>query len=274
MTDSKSATVEEEYDADRPLVCASNTNDRAANLPDCTDHQRNDSDIENYISNVQDSALEDSASMSKSYDLMADSEVPPIPKRDPVSRLLSSCSIASEGALCPICLDVMTPIDHEHPLQCPTRHCHYNFCSSCVESLLSSSKDDFEVASDGSKQVKVYLHCPNCRADLSTSIRDVLLLRKVDTVNFLLQQGHYRTSTDGDTKSKESLLNPSQMRTFAAMQELHVQEAVQRARIKEQEFWKMHYKELKKEADKAKGDMDAMDVSSTSFEFPGVACLK
>ena len=125
----------------------------------------------------------------------------------------------------------MTPIDHQHPLQCPTRHCHFNFCASCIHSLLSSSKDDFEMASDGNAHVKIYLHCPNCRADLSTTIRDVLLLRKVDTVLWLL---HQRTT---------SSLNPSQQRTHQAMQELHVQEAIRRARDKEREFWKTHHRD-------------------------------
>ena len=167
-----------------------------------------------------------------------DDATPAIPSPDALTRLLSSCSMASESgafaSCCPICLDPMTPMDHEHPLQCPSRpHCHYNFCVSCINSLLSSSKDDFEMASDGNSHVKVYLHCPNCRADLSSSIRDVLLLRKVDTVLVLLQQQQQHHDTT-------NLLNASQERTRLAMQELHVQEAVQRARAKEKEFWKAH----------------------------------
>ena len=167
---------------------------------------------------------------------------PSIPPPDALTRLLSSCSVASESgafaSCCPICLDPMTPMDHEHPLQCPSRpHCHYNFCVSCINSLLSSSKDDFEMASDGNSHVKVYLHCPNCRADLSSSIRDVLLLRKVDTVEGLLQQQQQQHQRHETTTS---LLNASQERTRLAMEELHVQEAVQRARAKEKEFWKAH----------------------------------
>ncbi|CAB9520670.1 expressed unknown protein [Seminavis robusta] len=151
-----------------------------------------------------------------------------------LSRLLRSSSITStESPHCPICLDPMTPIDHQHPLQCPTRHCHYNFCTSCVQSLLSSSKDDFEMASDGNAHVKIYLHCPNCRADLSTTFRDVLLLRKVDMVHWLLAQ----------RSSQYRELTPSQQRTQAAMQELHVQEAIQAAREKEVIFWKTHHRD-------------------------------
>lgn len=82
--------------------------------------------------------------------------------------------------LCIICLDPMSPSDFKHPLMCPTQHCHFNFCVTCIESLLQSSLDGYQEASDGSQQVKVSLHCPNCRSDLSGSIKDTVLLRKVD----------------------------------------------------------------------------------------------
>lgn len=44
--------------------------------------------------------------------------------------------------------------------------------------LLSSSKDDFEMASDGNRHVKVHLNCPNCRADISGTIEDTIKLRQ------------------------------------------------------------------------------------------------
>eukprot|EP00546_Thalassionema_frauenfeldii_P008276 CAMPEP_0178916954 /NCGR_PEP_ID=MMETSP0786-20121207/12960_1 /TAXON_ID=186022 /ORGANISM="Thalassionema frauenfeldii, Strain CCMP 1798" /LENGTH=428 /DNA_ID=CAMNT_0020590415 /DNA_START=177 /DNA_END=1460 /DNA_ORIENTATION=- len=82
---------------------------------------------------------------------------------------------------CPICLSEMHQIDFDHPLQC-ARHCGYNFCKNCIQSLISSSKDDYMEASDGNCHVKVFLTCPNCRSDLSETIRDTLLLRKADAV--------------------------------------------------------------------------------------------
>jgi hypothetical protein len=39
-------------------------------------------------------------------------------------------------------------------------------------------------ASDGNRHVKVYLHCPNCRSNLGPTIRDTILLRKVDALPF------------------------------------------------------------------------------------------
>ena len=73
---------------------------------------------------------------------------------------------------CPICMDTMTAADIEHPMQCKSEHCTYNFCMTCIESLITSSKDDYMEASDGNLHVKIFLHCPNCRSDLSLSIRD------------------------------------------------------------------------------------------------------
>lgn len=68
---------------------------------------------------------------------------------------------------CQICLDPMSPADLAHPIRCPTR-CGFNFCLSCIESLITSSKDDYGEASDGNMHVKVFLNCPNCRAGTSS----------------------------------------------------------------------------------------------------------
>jgi len=221
---------------------------------------------------VDDIATSKSWSSFNDDELLPPSSVPPPP--DALARILSSCSIASasEQACCPICLDPMTPIDHDHPLQCPTRHCHYNFCASCIHSLLSSSKDDFEMASDGNSHVKVYLNCPNCRADLASSIRDVLLLRKVDTVEFLLQQQQNQEKHHGRINSARTTikLTPSQERTRLAMQELHVQEAVARARASEMEFWKTHHRDLEQEESQQMAEAAEqafLDASSASIQI-------
>lgn len=81
---------------------------------------------------------------------------------------------------CPICLNPMQEADELYPLLCPTE-CGYNFCSSCVEHLVESSKDDYQLASDGNRHVKVRLQCPQCRSNLSNTIEDTLLMRKAKT---------------------------------------------------------------------------------------------
>ena len=71
---------------------------------------------------------------------------------------------------CPICLDVMSTADTLHPIPHPpgsSSSCQYNFCLSCLTALYTSSQDDYEMASDGNRHVKVKLACPNCRSQLS-----------------------------------------------------------------------------------------------------------
>lgn len=229
------------------VLSDANTNNEAPSLQACNSSSSTFSRQESTTSSThEDGDIPINDCISKDQDQEPD-EVPPFPplEQSPLVRLISNCSVGStEAPHCPICLDPMTPIDHQHPLQCPTRHCHFNFCASCINSLLSSSKDDFEIASDGNAHVKIYLHCPNCRADLSTTIRDVLLLRKVDTVLWLQAQ---RTRCMVE-------LNPSQQRTQQAMQELHVREAIQQAREKEVTFWKTHHQLLREDEEEGEED--------------------
>lgn len=85
---------------------------------------------------------------------------------------------------CPICLNDMSAADRRHPIQCPAT-CNFNFCIHCLAALLSSSKDDYEMASDGNRHVKVHLNCPNCRADISKTIEGTILLRRKATADEL-----------------------------------------------------------------------------------------
>lgn len=78
---------------------------------------------------------------------------------------------------CPICLNTMSRSDIIYPITCPTS-CNYNFCVDCMSSLLRSSREDYQVASDGSRQVKIRLQCPNCRAGIADIIEDVISLRQ------------------------------------------------------------------------------------------------
>jgi hypothetical protein len=81
---------------------------------------------------------------------------------------------------CPICCDPMTELDMNHPIQCTSPYCKFNFCVHCIESLIRSSMDEYMEASDGSQQVKVFLQCPNCRCNVARSIKTTLLLRTAD----------------------------------------------------------------------------------------------
>lgn len=124
---------------------------------------------------------------------------------------------------CPICLDPMNESDYRHPLQC-LNACGFNFCNSCIESLISSSKDDFGEASDGNMHVKVYLHCPNCRSDLSLSIRDTVLLRKAD---------HIRQCSGVCDEE----LSASELRMREVMDDAKVKTAIAEARKREANFF-------------------------------------
>mmetsp|Transcript_24935 Transcript_24935/g.27928 ORF Transcript_24935/g.27928 Transcript_24935/m.27928 type:complete len:500 (-) Transcript_24935:174-1673(-) len=131
-------------------------------------------------------------------------------------------SLATLVEDCPICLDEMQSSDYVHLLQCE-RHCGFNMCKHCIDSLLSSSKDGFQEASDGNFHVKVYLHCPNCRSNLSHSIRDTLLLRKVDEIL--------------NINIPETEWTDSQIRLKKALHTNEVQKAINNARKMEAEYY-------------------------------------
>lgn len=79
---------------------------------------------------------------------------------------------------CPICLETMTRSERKiFPLPC-TR-CDFNFCSLCVENFCRAAEDDYQMASDGSRQVKITVSCPQCRSayPLEDLEDTVLLLR-------------------------------------------------------------------------------------------------
>ena len=120
---------------------------------------------------------------------------------------------------CPICLDEMSPADVLHPVQC---RCGYNFCAGCIESLITSSKDDYQEASDGNLHVKVFLHCPNCRSDLGGSIRDTLLCRKVCNLE-------EHTTTDE--------LTQSEMRLQQVLDDPEVKLAIREAQQRQDDFF-------------------------------------
>mmetsp|Transcript_18549 Transcript_18549/g.45959 ORF Transcript_18549/g.45959 Transcript_18549/m.45959 type:complete len:492 (-) Transcript_18549:15-1490(-) len=122
----------------------------------------------------------------------------------------------------------MESTDLCHVLQCE-RHCGFNMCKNCIASLITSSKDDFQLASDGNLHVKVYLHCPNCRSDLTHSIRHTLLLRKVEELKHL--------------KVPESEWTTSQVRLKNVLDTTEVQKAIRHAKIMEAEYFGRDFNE-------------------------------
>lgn len=96
---------------------------------------------------------------------------------------------------CPLCCNPMSPADMLFPLHCPTLTCHFNYCADCIVSLRKSAKDGYEEASDGSKQVKIKLFCPQCRSKYECSkypaeivMDSVLYLRQAKTMETMLLQ--------------------------------------------------------------------------------------
>jgi len=108
----------------------------------------------------------------------------------------------------------MSDADMAYPLLCPTG-CGYNFCYSCAEHLVNSSKQDYEMASDGNRHVKVQLQCPQCRGDLQHTIHDTLILRRAK-------------NTEKYNDIKDSELNATELRdkhAHASKEEIEEAEA-------------------------------------------------
>lgn len=156
-------------------------------------------------------------------------------------------SLASLLQDCPICLDGMDNTDSGHILQCE-RHCGFNMCKNCIESLITSSKDDFQLASDGNMHVKVYLHCPNCRSNLSHSIRHTLLLRKTEELTYL--------------KIPESEWTTSQVRLNNVLDTAEVQKAIRHARIMEAEYFGYDFNEEEDEESSFDSDNSISDLDN------------
>lgn len=189
---------------------------------------------------------------------------------------------------CPLCLLPLDAHDRAHPMQCPTRHCHFNCefrtflpqdrdcflghpprehtrvrystpffppthshdefvmytparagCMGCLENMISATKDDaISVASDGNA-FRVFLHCPNCRGNLGPSIRDTVLLRKVDKYRAGIIGGG-GGSCGGDLHSvHDDVLPASELRLKKALEDDvgDVASAINEAKRREDEFF-------------------------------------
>lgn len=94
-------------------------------------------------------------------------------------------------------MEELSPSETVYSLPCTK--CDFNYCSTCVEDFVRSSRDDYQIASDGSRQVKVHIACPQCREKYPMDISKVLLLRKV---HFL---GNNAFSSEGDPLPDQDL---------------------------------------------------------------------
>ena len=97
---------------------------------------------------------------------------------------------------CPICLETLTPSEEIYNLPC--NNCDYNFCTTCATEFLRSSKDDYTEASDGSKQVKVHIACPQCRSKYPMDIGDILLLRKAHSLGLAICDDNGKPNADSE----------------------------------------------------------------------------
>jgi len=105
---------------------------------------------------------------------------------------------------CPICLESLTHSEKTiYPLPC--LNCDFNFCSNCVESFCEAACDDYQVASDGSRQVKVTVACPQCRSKYPVELEEtVLLLRSAHALaSAILTRVEVETKGDGRVEQHE-----------------------------------------------------------------------
>jgi hypothetical protein len=138
---------------------------------------------------------------------------------------------------CPICCNDLDSSDRMYKLECPTSSCQFGFCSDCLRGMVAASLDDYDVASDGSNQVKVKLVCPQCRSPYkcvsfsSEIIVDaVLLLRRARSVQRTL------TLTD-DLLSASSLAARAEFCQTIAVE--HIQIALERMKTYHVEIGKL-----------------------------------
>lgn len=97
---------------------------------------------------------------------------------------------------CPICLDPYT-VSEQFVYRLPCQKCDYNYCNKCVNGFCRAAQDDFQLASDGSRQVKVSVSCPQCRSKYPMELTDVALLRHAHELGrSLLKDGTLRADSD------------------------------------------------------------------------------
>jgi len=106
---------------------------------------------------------------------------------------------------CPLCLNDFQEADLKYPLHCPTPLCSFNYCADCIRNLIKSAGDGYQEASDGSRQLKVQVKCPQCREKYDSDskfpsdviISSVLCLREAFSLEKLIGE------SDSDLSASE-----------------------------------------------------------------------
>ncbi len=102
---------------------------------------------------------------------------------------------------CPVCLENQSFSECTFVLPC--HKCEFSYCSKCVAEFVRSSRDDYQIASDGSRQVKVHVACPQCRSKYPMDISKVLLLRKVHELGLTAFAVDGKARDDSNLKATE-----------------------------------------------------------------------
>lgn len=110
-------------------------------------------------------------------------------------------------------------------------------------------------ASDGSQQVKIWLQCPSCRSDLSGTIRDTLLLRKVDSL---------KTKVPENKSAKTSEYTESEKRLQEALDtSKDLRKTVSDSRKREEEFFGPFFLHKLREEKKESEDLESLEENDT-----------
>lgn len=130
----------------------------------------------------------------------------------------------------------------------------------CLEHMIKSTKDEETEASDGNL-FRVFLHCPNCRSNLGPSIRDTILLRKVEKYSTIT---HLKTE-DG-LEVVDEMLPASELRfKYALQKDEDVSKAIEEATSREDDFFgRGHHEEEEMKGEKTCQQLDLTDSKSLS----------
>jgi hypothetical protein len=138
---------------------------------------------------------------------------------------------------CPLCLNEFSTEDYTYALKCPTPICNFNYCADCIRNLQQSAADGYQEASDGSKQLKVQVKCPQCREKYQCKtypsdmiVGSVLILRKAASMESIILNQH-----DSELSATQLTMR-STFREQTSLEEL--QDAVRRLQFYEDEVGK------------------------------------
>jgi len=138
---------------------------------------------------------------------------------------------------CPLCLHELSKPDIIYAIKCPTSACRFNYCTNCLESFTQSASDGYQMASDGSQQLKVQVKCPQCREKYQCKtysagvvVSAILTMRKAAALEEIILTSNDSELRASDLSSKHAFLKE------ISLEEL--QDAVRRLQVYEREIGK------------------------------------